>query len=67
MNERLPAVGLCAECMHSRQIDTSKGSRFWLCMLSERDARFPRYPRLPVLRCEGFTPRGDQQTGGSPP
>jgi hypothetical protein len=32
-------------------------SRFWLCELSRTDPRFPRYPRLPVLRCDGFQPQ----------
>jgi hypothetical protein len=29
---------------------------FLLCQLGFSDARFPKYPRLPVLSCEGFTP-----------
>lgn len=57
MSEFLPDVGLCSQCAHSRRIDSAKGSRFWLCTLSEHDARFPRYPRLPVLRCDGFAAR----------
>jgi hypothetical protein len=32
---------------------------FYLCGLSEVDARFPRYPRLPVGRCAGFVPAGE--------
>lgn len=47
-------VGLCATCEHSRIIETARGSRFYLCRLSETDPRFPRYPSLPVLRCEGY-------------
>jgi hypothetical protein len=31
-------------------------STFWLCELSRTDPRFPRYPRLPVLRCAGYRP-----------
>jgi hypothetical protein len=27
---------------------------FFLCRLSATDPRFPKYPRLPVLRCDGF-------------
>ncbi len=29
---------------------------FYHCLLSKTDPRFPKYPRLPVLRCEGFSP-----------
>ena len=49
-------VGLCAQCMHARRLSSSRGSTFWLCGLSQRDPRFPKYPRLPVRACEGFTP-----------
>jgi hypothetical protein len=47
-------AGLCAECLHARQITSGKGSTFWLCGRSAEDPRFPKYPRLPVLRCPGF-------------
>ena len=46
-------VGLCRACRHARIVETPR-SRFWLCRLSATDPRFERYPRLPVLRCEGF-------------
>ena len=52
-------VGLCASCVHSRQITSGKGSTFWLCRLSERDPAFPKYPPLPVLSCRGYEPAGD--------
>ena len=51
--ERL-RVGLCAECLHARRVVSAKGSVFWRCDRSEWDSRFPKYPRLPVVRCEGF-------------
>jgi len=47
-------VGLCERCVHARRIASSRGSLFYLCGLSEVDSTFPRYPRLPVLRCAGF-------------
>jgi len=47
-------VGLCERCIHARRIPSSRGSIFYLCGLSEVDRGFPRYPRLPVLRCPGF-------------
>ena len=47
-------VGLCAMCRHVRVVQTRTGSRFYLCRRSETDARYPRYPGLPVLECPGF-------------
>lgn len=48
-------AGLCAACRHARAIVSAKGSEFWLCERSKTEpARFAKYPRLPVLRCEGF-------------
>jgi len=48
------ALGLCAECRYAQRIASSKGSTFLLCALSRTDARFPKYPRLPVLSCSGY-------------
>jgi hypothetical protein len=51
-----PAAGLCERCANVRVVDTRKGSRFYMCQLSEVDPRFPKYPRTPVLQCIGYTP-----------
>jgi len=48
-------LGLCADCRHAQQIESSKGSVFLLCALSKTDQRFPKYPRIPVLACSGYT------------
>jgi hypothetical protein len=48
------AAGLCADCVHARHIESDRNSVFLLCNLSLTDARFPKYPRLPVLSCEGY-------------
>jgi hypothetical protein len=54
--ERLPAdPGLCARCVHL-ELQASKRSVFVRCGLSDTDARFPRYPRLPVFACAGYRP-----------
>jgi len=45
---------LCASCTHARAIPSSHGSVFTLCQLSSIDARFSRYPTLPVLACPGY-------------
>jgi hypothetical protein len=49
-----PEPGLCGSCHHVRVVESRRGSRFFMCDLSRSDPRFPRYPRLPVLRCRGF-------------
>ena len=51
-----PPAGLCESCANVRTVDTRKGSRFYMCQLSEVDPRFPKYPRTPVLQCIGYTP-----------
>jgi hypothetical protein len=35
-------------------MESDRGSVFYLCQLSANDARFAKYPRLPVLQCEGY-------------
>jgi len=47
-------VGLCATCDHARTLGNARGSTFWRCARADTDARFARYPRLPVGRCPGF-------------
>jgi hypothetical protein len=37
-----------------RLIESDRGSTFYLCERSLTDASFPKYPRLPVLRCAGY-------------
>ncbi len=60
--------GLCGDCRHSRVIVNRRGSRFRLCERSRTDPRFPRYPRLPVLRCDGHEPApGDGRDESSRP
>jgi hypothetical protein len=31
---------------------------FYLCQLSKVDPSFPKYPRLPVLKCSGYERAG---------
>lgn len=49
--------GLCAGCVHAGSVVNDRGSRFLRCTRADTDARFPRYPRLPVVACEGFEAR----------
>jgi len=54
---RVPDAGLCNSCRHQRVVGTTRGSRFSLCERSREDPAYPRYPRLPVLRCAGHEAR----------
>jgi hypothetical protein len=47
-------AGLCADCIHARSVKSDRGSMFLFCELSAHDRKFPKYPRLPVLSCEGY-------------
>jgi hypothetical protein len=49
-------IGLCADCHFMRRMESDRGSTFFLCQRSASDARFPKYPRLPVLQCVGYEP-----------
>ena len=51
----MTGAGLCDRCRHQQIVRNTRGSVFSLCRRwrSEPD-RFPRYPRLPVVRCDGF-------------
>jgi hypothetical protein len=49
-----PAVGLCDSCRHQQVVRNTRGSSFSLCLRAREDERYPKYPRLPVLRCRGL-------------
>ncbi len=55
--------GLCASCTYARVIVSRKGSRFHLCERSREEPAYPRYPRLPMLRCNGYDPRRSSGVG----
>ena len=46
--------GLCDSCVHRREIKSDRGSVFTMCQRGLREPQYPKYPRLPVLRCAGF-------------
>jgi len=50
-------AGLCADCRHCQIVETAR-SRFYLCRRSFDDARFRKYPIVPVRVCIGYE-RGD--------
>jgi len=45
--------GLCDDCAHQQLVPNTRGSVFSLCKRSREDPAYPRYPRVPVLRCPG--------------
>jgi hypothetical protein len=53
-DERDPAIGLCAGCVYARRIESARESVFFMCELSATDPNFPKYLRLPVIKCSGY-------------
>jgi hypothetical protein len=52
-----PRAGLCDSCRHQQIVRNTRGSVFSLCRRSRTEPdRFPRYPRVPVVRCDGYEP-----------
>src|SRR5258708_1439384 len=47
-------VGLCFNCRWMRSTANRRGSVFFRCARAEDDARYVRYPPLPVLSCPGY-------------
>ena len=59
------AEGLCPSCKYMKLVTNDRGSRFLFCERSRSDPRFPRYPRLPVLACDGY--EASAEAAGEPP
>ena len=51
-------AGLCDSCVHQRVVRTTRGSAFSMCLKHAEDARFRKYPPIPVARCPGYVRRG---------
>ena len=51
---------LCERCRHLREIISGKGSRFVMCLLSQTDAQWPKYPPQPVRQCVGYAERDSE-------
>ena len=47
-------AGLCDSCKHVQVNKSDRGPVYYFCRLSASDARFPKYPRLPVVTCAGY-------------
>jgi hypothetical protein len=52
---------LCETCASMREVITPKGSRFFLCQLSRTNPAFPKYPPQPVVRCDGYQPKNENE------
>ncbi len=59
-------VGLCEQCSHAARVTGARGGTFYLCKQSTIDARYPRYPRLPVHQCEAYEPLSSEPLAGEP-
>lgn len=55
----MPATpfGLCDACRHQKVVGNTRGSRFSMCLLGQRDPDWPKYPRMPVTACPRFARR----------
>ncbi len=54
-------AGLCDQCKHVQIVDSTKGSRFFLCMYTKIDARYTKYPRLPVMACRAYEEKNEEE------
>lgn len=52
-------AGVCGACAHARWLRSKGGDGIMLCRLSETDARYLKYPPLPVLSCRGWAAMGE--------
>jgi len=59
-------AGLCSDCRHARTILSDRGSAFVMCQLSASDPAFPKYPRLPVLSCTGYSRKAEPPHSSAP-
>ena len=49
-------AGLCDRCAHQKLVHTRRGSTFSMCLRHRTEPeRYPKYPRLPVLSCAGYS------------
>ena len=47
--------------MHVEVMRSDRGSIFYRCRLSDVDARFKKYPALPVVQCIGWVSKPEGQ------
>ncbi len=55
-------VGLCATCAYARAVAHPHGGEpYWRCGKHDEDKTFPKYPRLPVVACNGYCADGENR------
>ncbi len=57
MRPRDPSLGLCGSCRYRREVIGRQGAMYVLCRRAESDSNYPKYPRVPMLRCAGYEER----------
>ncbi len=50
-------AGLCDSCRHQKLVRNTRGSTFSMCERSKLEPEYPKYPRIPVVRCGGYERR----------
>jgi hypothetical protein len=55
------SAGLGGQCRHAIIRPTRRGTVYLRCGRAAWDSRFPKYPQLPMLSCEGHQPQPDQE------
>ena len=53
---------LCAKCRNMREVRTAR-SPFLRCELSITNAAYAKSPRQPLVKCDGYREKGDNQCG----
>jgi hypothetical protein len=56
-------AGLCGSCRHALLRPTRRGTTYLRCARASWDARYPKYPRLPVRTCAGHEPGAPRDDG----
>jgi hypothetical protein len=55
--------GLCDACEHQKLVRNTRGSTFSMCLRHRTEPeRYPKYPRLPVLACPGYSSRAGSRS-----
>ena len=50
-------VGLCLGCRHARLVSARMNNHYYRCDRAAVDPSYPKYPRLPMLQCDGHERR----------
>jgi hypothetical protein len=61
--EAASRFGLCDHCVHQKLVRSGRGSEFSMCRIGLEDPDWPKYPRMPVLRCPRFEERAAATVG----